>query len=115
VKLGKRKKKKKKTYTPPKKRKNKQTNKKQKKKLLSTSVSSKPEFFHYEFKYIFSVKHLYFQTTEAIQYSQTSVPRIGRTLWMARTDLKVPSIFLIFLSKENPFRSKTDTSNSRTQ
>ena len=49
--------------------------------------------------------------------SQTSVPRtrIGRTLLMARTDLKVPSIFLIFLSKENPFRSNTDTSNSRTQ
>jgi hypothetical protein len=113
VKLGKRKKKK---PTPPQKKEktNKQT-KKKKQKLLSTSVSSKPEFFHYEFKYIFSVKHLYFQTTEAIQYSQTSVPRIGRTLWMARTDLKVPSIFLIFLSKENPFRSQTDTSNSRTQ
>jgi hypothetical protein len=49
--------------------------------------------------------------------SQSSVPRtrIGRILLMARTDLKVPSIFLIFLSKENPFRSNTDTSNSRTQ
>ena len=29
---------------------------------------------------------------------------------MARTDLKVPSIFLIFLSKENPIRLNTDTS-----
>jgi hypothetical protein len=50
-------------------------------------------------------------------YSQTSVPptRMGRTLWMARTDLKVPSIFLIFLSKNKPFRSNTDISNSRTQ
>ena len=27
---------------------------------------------------------------------------MGRTLWMARTDLKVPSIFLIFLSKNKP-------------
>ena len=39
-------------------------------------------------------------------YSQTSVPQTR----MGRTDLKVPSIFLIFLSKNNPFRS-----NSRTQ
>ena len=46
------------------------------------------------------------------RYSQTSVPRIP---WMTRTDLKVPSIFLIFLSKKNLFRSNTDTSNSRTQ
>jgi hypothetical protein len=36
-------------------------------------------------------------------YSQTSVPRMrmGRIPWLARTDLKVPSIFLIFLSKKN--------------
>jgi hypothetical protein len=34
---------------------------------------------------------------------------------IARTDLKVPSIFLIFLSKENPFHSNFDTSNCRTQ
>jgi hypothetical protein len=34
---------------------------------------------------------------------------------MGRTDLKVPSIFLIFLSKNNPFRLNTDTSNSRNQ
>ena len=34
--------------------------------------------------------------------SQTSVPRtrMGRIPWMVRTDLKVPSIFLIFLSKK---------------
>ena len=44
-------------------------------------------------------------------YSHTSV------LWtrMARADLKVPSTFLIFLSKTKTFRPNTDTSNSRTQ
>ena len=44
-------------------------------------------------------------------YSQTSVP------WtrMARADLKVPSTFLIFLSKKKTFRPNTDTSNSRPQ
>ena len=38
-------------------------------------------------------------------YSQTSVPRtpMGRILWMARTDLKVLSIFLTFLSKKKSF------------
>jgi len=41
--------------------------------------------------------------------------RIGRTLRMAQTDLKVLSIFLIFLSKKKSFRSNTNTSNSRTQ
>jgi hypothetical protein len=36
-------------------------------------------------------------------YSKTSVPRIwmDRIPWMAQTDLKVPSIFLIILSKKN--------------
>ena len=36
---------------------------------------------------------------------KTAVPRtwMGRIPWMARTDLKVPSIFLIFLSKKKPF------------
>jgi len=35
-------------------------------------------------------------------YSQTWVPRtrMGRIPWMAQTDLKVPSIFIIFLSKK---------------
>jgi hypothetical protein len=40
---------------------------------------------------------------------------IGRIPWMAQTDLKVQSIFPIFLSKKNSFRSNTDTPNSRTQ
>jgi hypothetical protein len=34
---------------------------------------------------------------------------------MAQTDLKFPSIFLIFLSKKKTFLSNTDTSNSQTQ
>ena len=39
-----------------------------------------------------------------IYTNQTSVPRIrmGRISWMARTDLKVPSSFHIFLSKKKP-------------
>jgi hypothetical protein len=41
--------------------------------------------------------------TQETKYSQTLVPRtrMGRILWMAQTDLKFPSIFLIFLSKKN--------------
>jgi hypothetical protein len=40
-----------------------------------------------------------------LKYSQASVPRTrtGQIPWVARTNLKVPSIFLIFLSKKNPF------------
>jgi hypothetical protein len=41
--------------------------------------------------------------------------RMGPIPWMARTDLKVRSIFPIFLSKKNSFRSNTDTSNNRIQ
>jgi hypothetical protein len=39
---------------------------------------------------------------------------MGRIPWMARTDLKVPSIFLIFLSKKKPFprTPKLEQSNS---
>ena len=47
-------------------------------------------------------------------YSQTSVPRtrIGRIPWMARTDLKIRSIFSIFLSKKNLGTSNSDGSNT---
>jgi hypothetical protein len=47
-------------------------------------------------------------------YSQASLgrTRISRTLWMTRIDLKVPSIFLVFLSKKKTFCLNTDTSNS---
>ena len=50
-------------------------------------------------------------------YSKALLDRtqIGQTLGMARTDLKVPSSFLIFLSKKKTFRSNTDTLNSQTQ
>jgi hypothetical protein len=42
-------------------------------------------------------------------YSQTSVPRtrMGRIPWMARTDLKVLSIFFIFLRRKPPFARTT--------
>jgi hypothetical protein len=42
-------------------------------------------------------------------YSQTSFPRtrMGRIPLMARTDLKVPSIFLIFLSKKKQSFAQT--------
>jgi uncharacterized membrane protein len=49
-----------------------------------------------------------------ILYSQTSVPRtrMGRIPWMARTDLKIRSIFSIFLSKKNLGASNSDGSNT---
>jgi hypothetical protein len=52
-------------------------------------------------KYLISSTKLEKGTESETIYSQNSVPRtqMGQILWMARTDLKVPSIFLIFLSK----------------
>ena len=49
-------------------------------------------------------KRDFYSVCRYINYSQTLVPRtrMGRTLWLARTDLKVPPIFLIFLSKKKP-------------
>jgi lipopolysaccharide biosynthesis glycosyltransferase len=48
--------------------------------------------------------------TLVLLYSKTSVgrTRIGQALLMARTDLKDPSIFLLFLTKKKPFHSNTD-------
>ena len=55
--------------------------------------------------------------SERFKLQSTSVhwTRMGWTLWIAQTDLKVTSIFLIFPSYKKKIRSNTDTLNSWTQ
>jgi hypothetical protein len=81
------------------------------------SLKPKKYTFLTQYLHISYIQNILRMQDFACNYSQTLVPRtrIGRIPRMAQTDLKVLSIFLIYLSKKNTFCSNTDTSNSRIQ